>query len=211
MKVKNAVEPVSNFGTLGGVVYRGTTPLLLTCFHCIYTKGMKWDTKIPANNSRVSFYTDDNSLFEGNIVNTYRDEFVDAALLSVDSQHKIDSELYPFGKIKSLLGPADMIGDFTPLKKYGAVTGKRLGVFVGVRPEYGAYYPGDHGAIHNLQSLIKVRNQGEITFCEKGDSGAFVVSGNNELVGMIVMKDAEFTYVMQAAALELKLNIKFIC
>lgn len=207
-KIKNKLEPLTNFGTVGGIVYQQNKAVLLTCYHCVYTSGMKWNDTIPIQHQGVDLFTDDDMPVSGTISRCFRTQTVDAAVIYPLGEDSIDEEVFSFEKVTGIIYPAEMKPGKTWLKKYGAKTCDTYGKYQGIRPEYGPVYPGEH-LPHILQNLIRVSNSGGQRFADKGDSGAFALSSDNRIAGMIVMVDSNYTYLIQPASIELKLNIKF--
>ena len=207
MKIKNSKRPLTVFGSVGGVVYDNELPVILTCFHCVHVNGMEWSETSPKTDNDVNFMGEKESA-GGTIIRCLRDSYIDAAIIDPGNGNIADIQIADWGQLNGIAYPDELTSGSTWLRKIGASTCETYGIYYGIVEELGVPYPGENKP-HIFKNLLKVRNPGKTKFAKKGDSGSFVLTGDNRLVGMIVMIDHTYTYLIQAGSIQFNLNIKF--
>ncbi len=210
MRVINSLDTKLEYGTIGGVVKDGTETLLLTCFHDVFhSPEMKWNDVSPTGASEVSIFFDPVYKQAGEITRMLRGPRIDLALIKPNSGITIDPTMNLNGATKGKITLTDADIGNTTLYKTGGATGPTSGLYQGVRPQYGVPYPYDGGNDFILYNLLKVWGSGGSKFSDGGDSGSFVLNGLNRVAGVIVLGDANFSYMMDALAIEVNFNINF--
>jgi hypothetical protein len=207
--IYNSLSQPDAAGSIGGVVLdENGNKVLLTCFHCVFEGHLDWkDTQVAAEFRLCS--CDANSQKFGNIEKCLRDDRVDVALIQRTSATQFVEEIPVFGRTNGICYLTEENKGKVWLRKYGAITKDTYGRFEGFIPSFGAIYYGETH-LHYLANLIKIRTTDGSAFSAKGDSGSFVLNNKNEVAGVIVMGDGTYSYAMQAAIIETRLNLKFL-
>ncbi|WP_130855598.1 hypothetical protein [Olivibacter jilunii] len=193
--VYNAINPPRDHeneivkGTIGGKVYgENGQEYLLTCFHCIKNPALDYaHFRIDNTNNLVNII--DEQYMElthfGQVIEAKRDNRVDVAL--IQANYPVANTIPKVGKVndKRILTNADK-GRYV-LRKYGQISKYTEGTFLGISDSIGAPY-GTGTAKHFFDQLIAIAST-EGDFAVEGDSGAFVLSETNDVVGIIVIVD----------------------
>jgi hypothetical protein len=207
--IYNSLSDPRTAGSIGGVVMdENGNNVLLTCFHCVFDGHLHWTDTVAA--AEFGFCScDGGSEKFGSIEKCLRDDRVDIALINQGNGTEFMEEIPVFGRTNGICFLTEENRGQVWLRKYGAVTKDTYGRFEGFIPSFGAVYFGETH-LHYLANLIKIRTTDGSPFSVKGDSGSFVLNNKNEVAGVIVMGDGTYSYAMQAAIIETRLNVKFL-
>jgi hypothetical protein len=210
LSILNAVNPPPGqfgpaFGTIGGFVYKGSTPFLLTCFHCIENAALNFDDFVPdeTNDTAATLLTDQTRVPIGTII--------DARMTITTAQDPNDPAVSKNINLDiALIEPniaANTLNFNIPVNQ--AVTGSRIlldsdkgsvnvfkygnktfgtsGTFIGISTINITYPP--RPEIRYFNRVVMVSG-GSHAFAEGGDSGAFILDENNAVVGVLFLADA---------------------
>jgi len=191
-------------GTIGGVVYVGQEKMLLTCYHCVYHSALSWDTF-----EAVDGFVDVNTIIGedivplGKIFFARRDDRVDVALIRVNAGINLTTAIpgidEPGGK-SALSNAVTQV----PVRKYGAKTKLKKGIFTKLIPSVGTDYEGEEAFNHyftNFATIVPDTLYND-EFSEKGDSGSFVLDSAKNVAGVIVLGSDTCTYLMNSNFIE---------
>lgn len=217
MKIYNAASPPGpdgkpETGTIGGVVYFQDEPVILTCYHCVYHSQLDWeDFKVVDGFVSVNTLINDQPVPLGNIFFALRDDRVDVALIRPNPDIILSNSIPEIGMPAGVLALSNST-KLAPVRKYGAKTKLKKGIFTKLIPSVGTDYEGEESFNHyftNFATIIPDTLYNSI-FSDKGDSGAFVLDSAKNVCGVIVMGSDSASYLMSPDFIQSLTSAKFI-
>jgi hypothetical protein len=199
-------------GTIGGIVYFQDEPVILTCYHCVYHSQLSWeefkevDGFITANTM-----INDQPVTLGNIIMAIRDDRVDVALIKPNVDIILKNEIPGIGVPSGVASLSDNL-KLVPVRKFGAKTKLKKGIFTKLIPSVGTDYEGEESFNHYFTNFATVIPDTLFNskFSDKGDSGAFVMDNAKNVCGVIVMGSDQASYLMSPDFIQSLTSAKFI-
>lgn len=214
MKIRNTIPFISksgkiNSGSVGGAVYHNGVQMLLTCYHAVNDQDMNWKKDLPIN--RTVEVEMDGTFYEiGTIKAGIRNAHVDVALIELSEGFIIEPKILK----RDILAP-----DTSKLIKnmgvwmYGNSSHHMVGKYLEIENSVVFKYYYREKEQHEIVNTYKIRTSTtDPYFSQSGDSGSFVLTNWNRILGMLIGGQDRISYLIGAYTLKnqlLKLkNIK---
>ena len=212
MTIEGLNKPIRE-GTVGGFVYDNSTntPLIITCFHSVMDKdqSLSWAGDNLSNHDNCTAMTRTNgTIIEiGRIIRAIRSDILDVAVIKPNQEINPDFKLHRPGQVNGMLFSSDLNKRFY-VWKYGLKTMYRRGEFEGIVSHLNIEYPNQQ--YHSMKGLLRIKSLDQRKkFSDKGDSGSLIYDFANNVVGIVVAGNTEYSYAFRASYISYHLKIKF--
>lgn len=213
MYVYNAVDPpltqgTPAVGTVGGFVYRGLKPLLLTCYHCVKNPHLDFDKFMPGGNNDHALTLDGITPVPlGQIVDARMGPQTDIALIDpVMTGNTLDFNIPGIGGANDCRILSDDDKGKVTVRKYGSKTLQTQGTFVGLSTANVKYFPEQFK--RHFDTIIMIAGS-KGWFADGGDSGSFIVDEQNAVVGLLFLTDGIYSYGLRPDFIKNAFGITF--
>ena len=203
-----------DWGRIGGVVYRGEEKFLLTCYHCVWNENLSWNEySYQGVNSDVATYWDGQFHRIGFICQAARTKNLDIALIKIDDPSiEISDSLLGTNFVKDERIIDRHYNNIVRVKMHVPADKIRMGDVTGTRDSTKFYYGHNETDPQFIEDLLIISPDKDFpTFSKGGDSGSFVLTLDDEVVGIIIGKNLtrNLSYAINIRFIKKRFNVCF--
>ncbi len=194
---------VPSMGTIGGLVKDANGVVYaITCYHCVHNDSLDWtDFKKDLLTCRVVSELFGEQFEFGTIEFAVRNSLADIAIILIDDQITKNFAIPDKRLLKPMVTLSGGNARNITLNNYGAVSNGRLGTFEGYSEHITCPSSEQGDTAQEFDILIKVSGINDF-FSVPGDSGAFILTPDDQFVGMVVMGDGNISYGIPAISIK---------
>lgn len=205
-----------NYGSYGlAVKFKGddsSSPMLLTCYHVVIGKHHSFNYFKYLQEESIIIPGKPDSIV-GSVRNGVRNDTIDAAILDVNDAFKISNKLPDDTEIKSSRTVTENDKNLS-VRIFGYKTKgtKAAGTISAVNNDVKINYESPDGTRTeewNLSGLISISNKDK-AISIPGDSGSAVVDKDNNVIGIVVAGNSNYTFAIPIETIFKQLNIELI-